>query len=78
MPEKHNQEHDGEPQKTAKTAVDNDTTFYSYSSFAKRLGTCTATVRRMCARGELKRIIINSRLIRIPGSELTRLECGAQ
>lgn len=74
MRTKQSQETSGEPQNNA---VENNAIFYSYAAFAKRLGTCTTTVRRMCARGELRRVIINSRLIRIPHSELARLEFNA-
>jgi hypothetical protein len=61
---------DGEPQQTA---VDNHR-FYSYGEVADKLHTCRATIGRMCKRGEIKRVIVNSRLIRIPGAELARLQ----
>jgi excisionase family DNA binding protein len=61
----------GEPQINA---VENAQGFYSYSEFAGLLGTCSATIRRMVSRGELKRIVVTQRLIRIPASELARLQ----
>jgi hypothetical protein len=62
----------GEPQQNA---VENS--FFTYAQFARRMNVCTATIRRMALRGELKRIVINSRLVRVPASELARLGASA-
>jgi hypothetical protein len=54
-----------------------DGALLSYSDFAKLVGCCAATIRRLCARGQLKRVVLNARFHRVPSSELSRLAGGA-
>lgn len=73
MSDKSTRKHDGEPRKTEVESAQ----FLTFETVAERLQTCVATVRRMAKRGELKRVIINSRFIRIPATELDRLQSQA-
>ena len=45
----------------------------SCAEFAKELGVCSHTIRRMERRGLIRAFRINARLIRYPASELERL-----
>jgi len=59
----------GEPVNPA----NNQPKLLSLSEFGNAIGVCSTTVRRMVRRGELKTIVFNSRLIRIPVEELDRV-----
>ncbi|MEO5802571.1 MAG: hypothetical protein ABIR24_03510 [Verrucomicrobiota bacterium] len=52
-------------------AVDNK--LFSASEIGNKIGVCAATVRRMESKGQIKGIRFNKRLVRYPGSEVTRL-----
>jgi predicted site-specific integrase-resolvase len=60
------------------TPVEHVPQLFSPTAFGRALGVCTATVRRMEKRGQIKGLRINRRLVRYPASELQKLLQAAQ
>lgn len=48
---------------------------YSPATLADRWGCSAETVRQMCRRGDLRWFPVGGKLIRIPASEVERVEC---